>query len=387
MEYFGREIGKLGFGAMRLPGTGTPDGIDIEETKKMVDAFMEAGFNYFDTAWAYTGSEDALRQALVERYPRDSYFITTKIAPWVQCKTREDMENQFEESLKALGLDYVDMLLVHNVGAKRTIPIEGFDAWGYLQEQKELGRAKHIGWSTHGEPEEIEEYLEKTPGCEMIQLQINYGDWENPGYRHRPCYEIVHEKGIPIVVMEPIKGGMLAKPPAAALEILEECVPGRTPVDWALRFPASLDGVACVLSGMSSLEQVQQNIETFKDYEGLTDDENAALMKAANAFWEGGLVPCTGCNYCAKVCPAGIGISGSLTALNVLKSYDDIKVATWTLGNLVRFNGHAMPNECTDCGACEEACPQNISIREELEKVCEQILTRMNERPNVVMKM
>lgn len=384
MEYFGREFGKLGFGLMRLPGVEKE--IDIEETKKMVDAYMAAGFNYFDTAWAYKGSEEAIRQALVERYPRDSYFIVTKIAPWVKCSSKEEMEQQFEDSLKALGLEYVDMLLVHNVGGKRTGLIESYGAWEYVKKQKELGRTKHIGFSTHAPLDEIEDYIKGHEGIEMVQLQINYADWNEPGYCEREIYDMVRSYGLPIVVMEPIKGGLLANPPKSAMAVLEEAVPGRTPADWALRFPADLDGVITVLSGMSSLEQMEQNIATLKGFAGLSDEEKAALDRAQKAMRELGLIPCTGCNYCSKVCPENIGISGSFAALNALKQYEDVAVAAWQLGALVSFNGFVMPTECIECGACEDACPQNISIRDELKRVAEEILPFMAQRPKVYMK-
>lgn len=384
MEYFGREFGKLGFGLMRLPGVESE--IDIEETKKMVDAYMEAGFNYFDTAWAYRGSEDAIRQALVERYPRDSYFIVTKIAPWVKCSSKEEMEQQFEDSLKAMGLDYVDMLLAHNIGGKRTAIFENFGCWEYIQKQKELGRAKHIGFSTHAPKDEVEDYIKTHEGIEMVQLQINYADWDEPGYCEREIYEMVRSYDLPIVVMEPVKGGLLANPPKSAMAVLEEAVPGRTPADWALRFPADLDGVAVVLSGMNSFEQMEQNIATLKGFTGLTDEEKDALVRAQKAMRELGLIPCTGCNYCSKVCPCNIGISGSFAALNALKQYEDVSVAAWQLGALVSFNGFVMPTECIECGACADACPQNIDIPEELKRVAEEILPYMAQRPKVYMK-
>ncbi|MCQ2752214.1 MAG: aldo/keto reductase [Coriobacteriales bacterium] len=384
MKVFGHEFKKLGFGLMRPP---LKDGeIDMPQFCNMIDAYMDAGFNYFDTAWAYAGSEKAIKKALVERYPRDSYFIVTKIAPWIKCQNAQDMHNQFEESLKDSGLDYFDLLLVHNVGAKRTIPIREFEAWKYVEEQKANGRAHHIGWSTHGTAEEIEEYFKETPGCEMIQLQINYADWNSSGYCERECYEAVTKLGVPIVVMEPVKGGMLANPPKAAQAVLEKANPNRTPIDWALSFPASLDNVAVVLSGMSSIEQMKQNIELFKDFKPLSDAEFTAVKEAQKAIEDAGLIPCTGCNYCSKVCPMDIGISGSFEALNNLKTFDDIKVATWQLGTLVSFNGHKMPTECTKCGACEEACPQNIAIRENLDKVLTDILPYMDQRPSVNLK-
>ncbi len=223
MAYLGKEIKKLGFGLMRLPQNG--DKIDIEQTKKMVDKFLDAGFTYFDTAWAYAGSEDAIRQALVERYPREKFQLATKNAAWINCKTREDAINQFETSLKQTGAGYFDFYLLHNLGEGRTKFFDDFDLWSWIQEKKKEGFIKHIGFSFHSTPEELEDILNNHPEMEFVQLQINYADWENPAIQSRGCYEVARKYNKPIIVMEPIKGGMLANPPESVVKVFKEVEP------------------------------------------------------------------------------------------------------------------------------------------------------------------
>ena len=223
MAYLGEEIKKLGFGLMRLPQK--EDAIDIEQVKEMVDLFMEAGFTYFDTAWAYEGSEDAARQALVERYPRESFQLATKNAAWIDCKTKEDAEAQFDVSLKQTGAGYFDYYLLHNLGESRTHFFDDFDLWSWIQKKKEEGLIKHAGFSFHSTAEELDEILTAHPEMEFVQLQINYADWENPAIQSRACYEVARKHGKPVIIMEPVKGGMLASPPASVEAILREAEP------------------------------------------------------------------------------------------------------------------------------------------------------------------
>ena len=260
MDGIGSGIGKLGFGLMRLPVL--EDGkIDIEQTKKMVDLFMEAGFTYFDTAWAYAGSEDAIRQALVERYPRESFQLATKNAAWINCSTREDAVAQFETSLEQTGAGYIDFYLLHNLGEHRTKYFDDFDMWTFVRDLKAQGKVRHIGFSAHCRADELEQIIEAHPEAEFVQLQINYADWESPSIESRKCYEVARRHNLPVIVMEPVKGGMLASPPQPVIELLEKAEPGSTPASWALRFAADLDGVITVLSGMSNVEQMEENIK------------------------------------------------------------------------------------------------------------------------------
>ena len=371
MGYLGEDIKKLGFGLMRLP---QKDGkIDVEQTKVMVDKFLDAGFTYFDTAWAYTGSEDAIRQALVERYPRDKFQLATKNAAWINCKTREEAIAQFDTSLKQTGAGYFDFYLLHNLGESRTKAFDDFDMWSWIQEMKAEGKIKHIGFSFHSTPEELEEILNKHPEMEFVQLQINYADWENPAIKSRECYEVARKHGKPVIIMEPVKGGMLANPPEQVQKVFKEADPTASVASWAIKFAASLEGVITVLSGMSNIEQMEDNISYMKDFTKLSDKEEKTINKAQEVLKSIPLIPCTTCNYCAKVCPMKIGISGSFTAMNYLTLYNDMAAAKHQEEWLVGGHGLKKASECIKCGRCEQACPQHIQIRKELERVAEKL--------------
>ena len=371
MSYLGEDIKKLGFGLMRLP---QKDGkIDVEQTKVMVDKFLDAGFTYFDTAWAYAGSEDAIRQALVERYPRDKFQLATKNAAWINCKTREEAIAQFDTSLKQTGAGYFDFYLLHNLGESRTKAFDDFDMWSWIQEMKAEGKIKHIGFSFHSTPEELEEILNKHPEMEFVQLQINYADWENPAIKSKECYEVARKHGKPVIIMEPVKGGMLANPPEQVQKVFKEANPDASVASWAIKFAASLEGVITVLSGMSNIEQMEDNISYMKDFTKLSDKEEETINKAQEILKSIPIIPCTTCNYCAKVCTMKIGISGSFTAMNYLTLYNDMPAAKHQEEWLVGGHGLKSASECIKCGKCEQVCPQHIQIRKELERVAEKL--------------
>lgn len=372
MSYLGEDIKKLGFGLMRLP---QKDGvIDVEQTKEMVDLFLDAGFTYFDTAWAYAGSEDAIRQALVERYPREKFQLATKNAAWINCKTKEEAYAQFDTSLKQTGAEYFDFYLLHNLGEARSHYFDDFDMWNWVQEKKKAGLIKHVGFSFHSTPEELEEILTAHPEMEFVQLQINYADWDNPAVQSGRCYEVARKHGKPVIIMEPVKGGMLATPPKSVAEIFKKAEPQSSVASWAVRFAANLDGIITVLSGMSNVEQMQDNLSYMKSFTGLSDSQNETLKQAQEELKRIPLIPCTTCNYCAKVCPQNIGISGSFTAMNYLTLYQDAGAAKHQEEWLVGGHGKARASECIQCGKCEEACPQHIAIRDSLKKVCSELL-------------
>ena len=384
MAFDTSKISPLGFGCMRFIGR-EDNTISVEDTSAMVDAYLEAGGNYFDTAWAYPNSEAALRKALVERHPRDSYYIATKCVAWNHCNGPEDLERQLQESLANLGVDYVDVYLMHNLGGKRTAAFEKHGAWEFVKGVKERGLAKHIGFSAHCTPEELEQFIADYPEAELVQLQVNYLDWDSPSFRERECVEVAAKHGKPIVVMEPVKGGLLADPPQAVKDVLDEAMPNDSYATAALRFSASVDSVFTTLSGMSTLEQVKDNVRAFADFKPLSNDESAAIKRAQEIMAESDIVPCTGCCYCEKVCPQGIGIAGSMTALNYFINFGDPYAASYQLGFVVRFNaGRKIPDECIRCGACEEACPQNIPVLECFDRIEREIVPYR--RPTVLMK-
>lgn len=368
----GDDIKKLGFGLMRLPRVaGSEDVIDIEQVKQMVDEFLAAGFTYFDTAWAYPGSEDAIRQALVERYPREKFQLATKNAAWIKCKTREDAIEQYNTSLRLSGAGYFDFYLLHNLGDTRTKVFEDFDLWNYFLGEKAKGKIKHLGFSFHATADQLEEILKAHPEAEFVQLQINYADWESNAVQSRKCYEVARKYNKPVVIMEPVKGGNLANPPESVAKIFKDAEPESSCASWALRFAANLEGVIAVLSGMSNLEQMRDNLSFMKDFTHLTPEQEKVIEHARTELANIPVIPCTTCNYCSKVCPMNIGISGSFGALNMYTLYKNYDLAKNREFFDVVMHGHKKAGECIKCGACESACPQHIEIRKELERVAE----------------
>lgn len=367
MAELGKDIGKLGFGLMRLP---QKDGaIDVEQVKEMVDLFMDAGFTYFDTAWAYEGSEEAIRKALVERYPRESFQLASKNAAWIGSKSREDAVRQLDVTLERTGAGYIDYYLLHNLGGNRTKVFDEYGMWDFVKEMKAAGKIRHYGFSIHGTADELEEILNAHPDVEFVQLQINYADWESNDIQSRRCYEVARAHNVPIIVMEPVKGGLLATPPEQVVSVFKEADPDSSVASWALRFAADLEGVAVVLSGMSSVEQMKDNLKVMRGFEHLTDGQRKVIAHATEVLKGLDAIPCTSCDYCAKVCPKNIGISGSFTALNMITLYGNEEFAKNQANWLIDAQGKARASQCIKCGKCEDACPQHIDIRNELDRV------------------
>lgn len=364
-----KNVGKLGFGMMRLPRKG--DGIDIEETKKLVDAFMISRFNYFDTAFAYPGSEEAIKEALVNRYPRKSYYLASKCAIWSGCKEKEDAEKELDISLERTGAGYFDFYLLHALNKDSAKTFEEWGLWEYFLKKKEEGLIKHLGFSFHDSPEVLDDILSKHPEAEFVQLQINWADWEDPKVQSKGSWEVARKHNKDIIVMEPVKGGLLADPHPLVKEVFSSSDPNASPASWAIRFASSLDGVMTVLSGMNTLEMLGDNVKTMWNFKGFDAKQMETIEKAREVFSSLPSIPCTKCDYCAKVCPMDIGISGTFAAMNTLLLYGNETIAKDRYKAMVINKGRKNPEKCIKCGKCEEACPQHIEIRSNLEKAKE----------------
>lgn len=364
-----KNVGKLGFGMMRLPRKG--DGIDIEETKKLVDAFMISRFNYFDTAFAYPGSEEAIKEALVNRYPRKSYYLASKCAIWSGCKEKEDAEKELDISLERTGAGYFDFYLLHALNKDSAKTFEEWGLWEYFLKKKEEGLIRHLGFSFHDSPEVLDDILSKHPEAEFVQLQINWADWEDPKVQSKGSWEVARKHNKDIIVMEPVKGGLLADPHPLVKEVFSSSDPNASPASWAIRFASSLDGVMTVLSGMNTLEMLGDNVKTMWNFKGFDAKQMETIEKAREVFSSLPSIPCTKCDYCAKVCPMDIGISGTFAAMNSLLLYGNETIAKDRYKAMVINKGRKNPEKCIKCGKCEEACPQHIEIRSNLEKAKE----------------
>jgi predicted aldo/keto reductase-like oxidoreductase len=367
-DYLGKDIHKLGFGLMRLPrvnGMGSP--VDMPQLKEMVDLFMAAGFTYFDTAYGYEDSEVSIKEALVDRYPRESYQLTTKLPAW-RSDTREGAEAMLNESLERTGAGYFDYYLLHNIGANRKVAFDRYDTWSYLARKKDEGLIRHLGFSLHDTAEVLDEVLTEHPEMEFVQLQINYIDWESPSIQSRKCYETALRHNKPIILMEPVKGGNLTMLPPAAAEVLAAADPELSVASWALRYAGSLDNIITVLSGMSNLEQMRDNIATFTDFKPLSHDERAVIARVVTEIEKVPIIPCTSCAYCLNGCPETIAIPGIFETMNDLTLYGNKGGANF--GYFWQTKGHNRQgaSACIECGSCEEVCPQQIPIINELRR-------------------
>ena len=363
-EQINTDIFKLGFGLMRLPRS--EDGtIDVPQTSQMVDLFLEAGGTYFDTAFAYEGSEEAIKKALVERYPRESYTLATKLIAMDPSLTEEQLKQEFYTSLERTGAGYFDFYLLHALQRSTYQNYEKNHLWDFVKELKEKGLIRHYGFSFHADPELLEELLEKHPDAEFVQLQINYADWENPGVASKKNLEICKAHGKPVVVMEPVKGGILADPPEAVREVFDREGTGASYPSWAIRFVASQENILTVLSGMSSLAQMEDNLSYMRDFKPLDDHEMEVIRAAQKALDQDKSIPCTGCHYCTKGCPMNIPIPEIFTVENrkagspFFRTLREYSIVT---------QGKGKASDCIACGQCENACPQHLPIIELLEK-------------------
>lgn len=362
-DYFGKDTKKLGFGLMRLPKKGL--GTDIKQTSQMVDLFMDAGFTYFDTAHVYPGSEEAIRKALVERYPRESYTLATKLYA-AMSPTEKMAKQQFYTSLERTKAGYFDYYLVHSLMGNNYKKYEKFGIWDFVEEQKQKGLIKHIGFSFHDGPELLEELLQTHPDVDFVQLQINYADWENPSVTSRANYEVARKYGKSIVVMEPVKGGNLANPPKEVQRLMKEYHPDMSYASWAIRFVASLDGILTVLSGMSNVAQMQDNLSYMKDFQPLNEEEQKIIQQAQRILGRSSTIPCTNCHYCTKGCPRNIPIPEIFTAMNKQLGNGLMEQAKADYQTVTAGTGCA--SDCIECKQCEKACPQHLPITDYLKQ-------------------
>ncbi len=365
---------KMGFGMMRLPLTDENDlkSINQEEVNKMADIFMENGFNYFDTAYPYHDglSEVALKKAVVERYPRESFVIADKLPLFLITK-EEQLEQIFNQQLERCGVDYFDYYLLHNVSGFSEAGFIDVDSFSFVKKLKEDGKIKKMGLSTHANAEYLDNILKKHPEIEFVQLQVNYLDWENDGVESRKCVEVAKKYNLPVIVMEPLKGGFLANIPPEAEKIMKEYNPDASAVSWALRYVASMDEVFMVLNGVSSLEQMEENIKIMDSHEKLNQDEYEIISSVIDIINSKITVPCTKCNYCISTCPVNINIPKLFDFYNNQK-IENIQTFT-AVGNAYvnysKIESNGIASECIQCGKCVKECPQHINIPEVMEDV------------------
>ncbi|WP_251212006.1 aldo/keto reductase [Adlercreutzia murintestinalis] len=358
---------KMGFGCMRLPLTdeNDPKSIDLPQFTQMVDLFMEAGNTYFDTAFVYHEgeSEVALGQALVARYPRESFTIATKCLAWAM-PDKQAAQACLDVSLKRLGIAYVDYFLLHNVGGQRTAKFDEYDMWAYAQQQKAAGKVRFVGFSIHDDADCLDALLKEHPEMDFVQLQVNYLDWDDPVNEARRLVEVAKAHGKPVIIMEPARGGRLCDLPAEAAAVLATAKPGSTQAEWAYRFCWNLPDVIAVLSGMSTVEQARENLASYAANEPFSPAERAALDQAIASLRALTSVPCTACNYCVKGCPAGVKIPQIMGLLNLEAMTGDHEFVKG-LYSWQAAEGKA--STCIKCGLCETMCPQQIDIINQLE--------------------
>ena len=373
-EKIGREISLLGFGCMRMPTLkpDDPTSFDYEKIEQLFDAFLKRGFTYFDTAYTYHGyhAEEAVRKALTERYPRDSFRLATKM-PLRDFRDADDMERIFSQQLEHCGVEYFDYYLLHNMGTNVYEKCKKYDAFGFVERKKAEGKIRQIGMSFHDTPELLDEILAQYGGMlDFIQLQINYMDWEQPNVQSRRCLEIAHRYGKPVTVMEPCKGGTLVNLPQEADGLLKQARSDKSNASWAMRFAASQEGVTRVLSGMNTMEQIEDNGDTFLNFEPIAPQEQKIIDQVREIIEKNTPIPCTGCAYCTHGCPKNIAIPQYFALFNNVSRTTGSFSSQAAYYNNISLN-YGKASDCIGCGQCEKACPQHLPIRQFLKEVAE----------------
>ena len=368
MEQMEKVKKNFGFGCMRLPMNG--DQVDIAETTRMVDEFLAQGFNYFDTAHGYIGgkSELALKECLTSRYPREAYSLTDKLTD-SYFKTEADIRPFFESQLEACGVDYFDFYLMHAQNADNFKKFKACRAYETAFALKAEGRIRHVGLSFHDRAEVLDQILTEYPQVEVVQIQFNYLDYDDIAVQSRKCYEVCRKHGKPVLVMEPVKGGSLVNLPEEAKKVLDD-LHGGSPASYAIRFAAGFPGMMMVLSGMSNMEQMKDNLSYMRDFKPLNETELAAVNKVQEIFHKMNMIPCTACRYCVEGCPKQISIPDLFAIMNIKQLHHD-----WN-ADYYYEEVHTAPgrraSDCLKCGKCEKICPQHLPIRKLLEEVAKE---------------
>lgn len=358
----------FGFGCMRLPMVNGE--VDTEEMNRMVDVFLENGFNYFDTAHGYLDgkSEKALKTCLADRYERSRFILTNKLTNFF-FKKEEEIRPFFEQQLKDCGVEYFDYYLMHAQSADNFKFFKSCNAYEIAFALKEEGKVKHVGISFHDKADVLEQILTEYPQIEVVQIQFNYVDYDDPAVESRKCYEVCKKHGKPVIVMEPVKGGNLVNLPQSAKDIFSE-LGESSPASYAIRFAAGFEGIDMVLSGMSNLEQMTDNISYMKDFQPLNSTEMEAVQKVQEIFKGMNLIPCTACRYCEAGCPQKIAIPNLFAIMNAKQIYHDWNADYYY--NSVHTASGRKASDCIKCGKCEQTCPQHLEIRKLLEDVAKE---------------